>query len=364
MVKYAHNNVWGSVIMDNAFSDQEQKIKTYKTVCAKLGLVMCAYFICRILAGLTISYIFGESSVGSGSAMQYTLQTIVMLLFVYALPMVVTAMLFNSFNYYIRNPGTLEHLYKKPKRLAQKLGNFTAMYGMGLSVNLLTMLMFFLISLISSRPDGGIELERHFEQIAVGIPQDLLSAFIMVFVMVIVAPIVEEFWVRGIMYDALKPYGYGMAIIISSLLFGLMHSSLQMLFYTTALGLALGYVRYATDSLLVVTILHMLINAIAAGMIFLLSLTNITGGEHGLINTLSNIYIFAVLVLVVIGFIAFIKKIPKLKRYRITNNWDDVSTKKKLALFFVSIPVIIMLVIAFDTHANHLLLVKFLNTVR
>ena len=322
---------------------------------------MCAYFVCRILAGLIISYMIGESTAGPGSTLQYILQSITMLIFVYALPLGVTAMLFKSVSFYKENPGVLEQLYKRPKRLAQNLGNFPAMYGLGLSVNLLTMLAFFLLPRIFSGTGGGIEIERYFEQIAVGTPEDLISAFIMVFMIVIVAPVVEEFWVRGIIYDALKPYGCGMAILISSLLFGLMHGSFQMLFYTTALGLALGYVRYATDSLLVVTILHMIINAVAAGMMFLLSLTSITGGEHGLLSTISNLYILAMLVLVFIGFVAFIKKIPKLKRYRISNNWAEVSAKKKLALFLTSMPVIVMLILALDTHLNHLLLTRLIK---
>ena len=347
--------------MENAVSESELKIEAYRAVCAKLGIVMCVYYICRILAGFVIFYFIDETGIAQGSVVQYTLRSAAMVLFVYVLPMAASAMLFDSFRYYRHPPEKLRQLYKKPKRLAQNLGNFPAMYGLGQSVNLLTMLAFFLIMQVFSRMGGGVELERFFDQVAVETPQNLISALIMVFMIVFIAPIAEEFWARGIMYDALKPYGCGMAILISSILFGLLHGRFEMLPYTTALGLALGYIRYATDSLLVVTLLHMIFNAIAAGMLFLLSLAEITGGENNLIDTLSNIYLLAMLVMVVIGIAAFIKKIPKLKRYRITNDWDEVSSMKKLALFFVSMPVILMLVLAFDTHANHLLLWNLLT---
>ena len=346
--------------MENGVSELTLKLKDYKAVCAKLGIVMCAFYICRVLAGVAVYFIIDQIGVDTGSVLQYALSSAAMVLFVYVIPIAVSAALFKSFDYYA---GKLQQLYSKPKRLAKNIGNFPAMYGLGQSVNLLTILVFFLISLIASSQGEGIELERFFDQMAADTPQSVVSALIMVFVMVFVAPIAEEFWVRGIIYDALKPFGYGTAIVISAILFVLMHGSLEMLFYTTALGLALGYVRYATDSLLVVTILHMIFNAIAAVMMFLLSVTFITGGEHGIISTVSNIYIFAMLVLVVIGLAAFFKKIPRIRRYKIANNWGEVGARVKLALFFASIPVIIMLVLAFDALANHLLLEKVIEIV-
>jgi len=232
------------------------------------------------------------------------------------------------------------------------------MYGLGLGIALLTLLISYLISRITG---GQTLIEDMLRPSVIEPPTNIISALIMVVLLVVVAPIFEEILVRGIIYDALKPYGCGIAIIFSSVLFGLMHGSLYMLFYTTALGFALGYVRYATNSLFVVTILHAIINSVAAGYLFLSSLSEITNGENRLINTFLSLYGLAMLVLVIVGVIAFIRRIPVIRRYRIDNPWNEISAGRKTAIFFTSIPVIIMLVLAFNEHTNNWLLGLFLN---
>jgi len=137
-----------------------------------------------------------------------------------------------------------------------------------------------------------------------------------------------------------------------------------MLFYTTTLGFALGYVRYATNSLFVVTILHAIINAVAAGYLFLSSLTEITNGANRLFNTFLNIYGLALLVLIIVGVIAFIRRIPVIRRYRIDNPWNEISAGRKTAIFLTSIPVIIMLILAFNEHTNYWLLGLLIGNVK
>jgi len=324
---------------------EEPNVKGYKVVCAKLGLVMCVYFICRIASAIITGLAFRSAPADLSQTMQYAIGMSVAIIVVYIIPMLFTARIFNSFSYYNILSKETRAMYKKPKRLARAMGTFPAMYGLGYGIALLTMLAAFLIS----RATGGQTLIEEMLRPTVLEPTtSIASAVMMVFMLVIIAPIFEEIWVRGIMYDALKPYGQGIAILISSILFGLMHGSLNMLFYTTALGFALGYVRYATNSILVVTLLHAIINAIAAGLLFIMALVEITGEYNRLINTIQNIYILAVLALVVVGIIAFIKKIPTIRKYRIEKTWQEISPKRKVALFFLSIPVIIMLVLAFN----------------
>jgi membrane protease YdiL (CAAX protease family) len=134
-----------------------------------------------------------------------------------------------------------------------------------------------------------------------------------------------------------------------------------MLFYTTALGFALGYIRYATDSLLVVTILHAMFNAVAAGFLFLTSLDNITGGINPLIISLNNVYLIGMLALVVLGIIAIIKRIPKIRKYKIENNWTRLGAKRKIATFVISVPVLIMLILTIHEHAGSPLLRALMN---
>jgi len=121
-----------------------------------------------------------------------------------------------------------------------------------------------------------------------------------------------------------------------------------MLFYTTAFGLALGYVRYATGSLFTVTILHAIINSTSAMTLFLSTLVQITDEENRIVNTVNVVYLTAVLILIIVGVIVFISKIPAIRKFKIENSWTEISPWKKTAWFFVSVPVIIMLVLAFN----------------
>jgi len=333
--------------------DNEQnntsKLHGYKVVCAKLGLSMCVYFIFR-LAGGWITLLLGNS-LGSFSETLYSLvSTIIIIICAYIIPLAFTALVFKSFETY---KGRFKELYAKPKRLARALGTFPAMYGFGYGVALLTMLTMYLIS----RNLSGHSYFEELLQPTTLEPSGSIAGLIgVVFVLVVIAPIFEEIWVRGIMFDALKPYGTGMAIIISSLIFGFMHGNLYMFFYTTALGFALGYVRYATNSLFTVTVLHAMVNSVAAGILVVLSLYEITNGESRVVNTFYWVYLLAVLALIIIGVVVFLSKIPAIRKYKIENAWTETGPWKKTALFFISIPVILMMVLVFNELSQGLLI--------
>jgi membrane protease YdiL (CAAX protease family) len=343
-------------------SGHNNKLHKYKEVCFKLGILMTIYFVSRIVSGLVAFQVSQIEGLSGSPTLLFAIIIFIQIFFIFGIPTLSAMILFNSFEYYFGETSRIKKLYEKPRRLANKLGTFPALCGLGYGVNFLTMLMFLLIRRIFRNLEAGIELERFFERVEIEPPQDLVSALLMVFLLVVVAAVIEEFLVRGIMYDALKPYGHGVAIIISSVLFGLMHGSIHMLFYTTAAGFAFGYIRYATNSLLVVTILHALFNAVAAGLLMLLALGNITDGENALILSLTNIYLIAMLALVVLGLVAIIKRIPTIRKYKIENNWSQLSPAKKIATFLVSVPVIIMLILAIEEHAGNPLMRLLFNS--
>jgi len=313
----------------------------YKIVCAKLGLSMCVYFICRLLAN-GVAILLGRT-VGTIGATAYSLiYFAIAIVLVYVVPLLFTAFIFKSFDNY---KGKYRELYKKPKRLARAMGTFPATFGLGHGIVLLTLLASFLISRYLG---GNTYISDLFRPTVFEPSTDIISVLTMVFMLVIIAPLFEEFLVRGIMYDALKPYGTGIAILISSILFGLMHGSLYMLFYTTAYGLALGYIRYATGSLFIVTILHAIVNSIGALALLLGTLLEITNEENRFINTAYTIYIVALFIMIIVGIAVFISKIPAIRKFKFENDWKGVNPWKKTAWFFISIPFIIMMIFAFN----------------
>ena len=81
-----------------------------------------------------------------------------------------------------------------------------------------------------------------------------------ILVMVILAPIIEEYIFRKQLIDRMNIYGGGLAVVTSALMFGLFHGNLSQLFYAFALGLVFGYVYLKTGRLRYSVGLHMLIN--------------------------------------------------------------------------------------------------------
>ncbi len=87
---------------------------------------------------------------------------------------------------------------------------------------------------------------------------DLLVYFLL---LCIVAPVFEELVFRGIIFASIRPYGKGFAIVVSSLLFGLLHSNISQFVYAVTFGLVLATVREKTGNLKSVILLHFMNNA-------------------------------------------------------------------------------------------------------
>lgn len=85
-------------------------------------------------------------------------------------------------------------------------------------------------------------------------------------VIALLGPIVEEFIFRGILIERLgSKYGYKIALIVSSLIFGVLHANL---IGATLVGLALGVIYLKTGSLLIPVIIHCLNNGITTILMF------------------------------------------------------------------------------------------------
>ena len=73
----------------------------------------------------------------------------------------------------------------------------------------------------------------------------------------IFAPIFEELICRGVVLGSLRgKFGVTTAWLVSSLFFGVLHGQPVQVINATVIGLVLGYVYLATDSLWSVMILH------------------------------------------------------------------------------------------------------------
>lgn len=77
---------------------------------------------------------------------------------------------------------------------------------------------------------------------------------------VIVAPVGEELVFRKLIIDRTNKYGGTVCIILSALIFGLMHGNFYQFFYCFGIGLILGYMYHSTGRILPCILMHATIN--------------------------------------------------------------------------------------------------------
>ena len=113
--------------------------------------------------------------------------------------------------------------------------------------------------------------------------------------LVVFAPVFEELLCRGVVLGSLRArYGVTVAWLVSSLFFGVLHVQPVQVVSATVVGLILGYVCLATDSLWPSMILHALNNAAA----YLLMILFVAPGDNAstlLIDLVENRTLYGVI---------------------------------------------------------------------
>lgn len=83
---------------------------------------------------------------------------------------------------------------------------------------------------------------------------------VMLFYMVIFAPIMEEFIFRKLLVDRVARYGQGVAVVVSGVMFGLFHGNLNQFIYATAMGMFLAFLYVKTGNVKITIGVHMVVN--------------------------------------------------------------------------------------------------------
>ena len=98
---------------------------------------------------------------------------------------------------------------------------------------------------------------------------------VLMFISIAVIPaVVEEILFRGVILTNLMPYGRGVAILGSAILFGLMHGNILQFLYTTLMGVTLGFIYVKTKSIWCGILIHFFNNATSVLQEALLSMEN------------------------------------------------------------------------------------------
>ena len=92
--------------------------------------------------------------------------------------------------------------------------------------------------------------------------------FVNIFFTAVLPAICEELTHRGMILTSISSFGVRKAIIISSILFGLLHLNIEQFFYATLIGVLLGYVTLVTRSIFPAMIIHFVNNALSVILTF------------------------------------------------------------------------------------------------
>ena len=316
---------------------------SYKKDCMRLGFFLTLTLVIREAAsGLVplLAPLITKMSVTAAFAFSLGYSA----LFAQIIPALLAALMLKY------SPRNLCGGFHAPKQSKRAFANFPAMYGLGMTVNLITMAV---MMLINSNSDIGDSIN------STGItPPDFGTSWLLFILLTVVAPVFEEFIFRGAVMELLKPYGSGLAVFVSAFCFGIYHGNFQQFFYAFALGICLGYIAIATGSLFCSTILHAMFNSVSGIMLIFLSteavqtksldpFAELSDGQE-LVVTFYAIFMIIVLLTALIGFAVLIGKLRHIKKYRLPKLWGEVRNARKLTVMLRTVPVIIAALLMID----------------
>ncbi len=282
------------------FRQQEEKkndtkiLKTIGTVC---GISIIAYFVLSLLSGIVVALLSSFSHIMND---------------LYEEGIALWAFSSISTVIFIGGPFLASYIYLKNKKMTGVLPLGTT-YNKKASVYLvvaflpLTLVSSFVINFVSILIQAlmGVEFSSGMENMSInGVGEFLLMTL---FIAVIPA-ILEEVAIRGILMQPLRRYGDWFAIIVSSVIFSLLHGNMVQIPYTVLAGAYFGYVAIATGSIWPSIILHFFNNFYSV---------LVTVFDSNLSVGMANVMTIASLgIMVGLGIFAFIKY--KSMNYKVT----------------------------------------------
>ncbi len=153
----------------------------------------------------------------------------------------------------------------------------------------------------------------------------------------IVPALVEEFACRGIVLGSLKKHGEGFAIIISALLFGLMHGNFDQMPFAIVVGFSLGYIYVKTESIWTCILVHAINNAASVISGYLIGMVGIE-----IEAVLYIAYLIIGLLLAIVGVLLIANN--GVEDYNLKRSEDSVATLQKCKWYCTSFATIMLIV--------------------
>lgn len=301
-------------------------LKTYKKHFSSLGLM---YFLgALIIIGVQVAVSMLVLAFAPSLLDNPNLSLLVSMLPTYAIAFPLTSLLIHQV------PGV--QMKKHNMKPTQLLGAFAISYALMYLSNLAGQFFTNIIGIIKGSPvdDAIADLVSELNP---------LTAF---FVMVLLAPALEEWIFRKLLVDRTIRYGEGTAIFLSGLMFGLFHGNLNQFVYTFLVGAFWAFIYVKTGRLRYTIYLHMALNFMGSvgSLFFLDAISTLEGGSsamngfHFLLGMLIPLSIVIPYLIVVFGLVisGIVLLVTNWKRFRLIPAELFIPKEKRFSVIFLN----------------------------
>ena len=301
-------------------------LKTYKKHFSSLGLMY--FFGALIIIGVQVAVSMLVLAFAPSLLDNPNLSLLVSMLPTYAIAFPLTSLLIRQV------PGV--QMKKHNMKPTQLLGAFAISYALMYLSNLAGQFFTNIIGIIKGSPvdDAIADLVSELNP---------LTAF---FVMVLLAPALEEWIFRKLLVDRTIRYGEGTAIFLSGLMFGLFHGNLNQFVYTFLVGAFWTFIYVKTGRLRYTIYLHMALNFMGSigSLFFLDAISTLEGGSsamngfHFLLGMLLPLAIVIPYLIVVFGLVisGIVLLVTNWKRFRLIPAELFIPKEKRFSVIFLN----------------------------
>lgn len=168
------------------------------------------------------------------------------------------------------------------------------------------------------------------------IPTSGPELFLFAFSTIVPPAIIEEFALRSVTMQPLRKYGDFFAIIMTALVFGLMHRNAVQGIFAFIAGAVFGYIAVATNSVWPAVIVHALNNGFSVLINVLMEINE---------EKANRVYALVISIVMVTGILSAVLFFVIGDRNKPKNKMPFLPLKEKCSSFFINIPMIISFII-------------------
>lgn len=306
-------------------------LKTYKKHFSSLGLMY--FFGALIIIGVQVAVSMLVLAFAPSLLDNPNLSLLVSMLPTYAIAFPLTSLLIRQV------PGV--QMKKHNMKPTQLLGAFAISYALMYLSNLAGQFFTNIIGIIKGSPVDDAIADLVSE----------LNPLTALFVMVLLAPALEEWIFRKLLVDRTIRYGEGSAIFLSGLMFGLFHGNLNQFVYTFLVGAFWAFIYVKTGRLRYTIYLHMALNFMGSvgSLFFLDAISTLEGGSsamngfHFLLGMLLPLAIVIPYLIVVFGLVisGIVLLVTNWKRFRLIPAELFIPKEKRFSVIFLNVGMIL-----------------------